>query len=82
MTNIFNDTNRRLTIETGHFLSEFKQYIVDSLYKSGETIAVINYRPVSIINNFIKIYDKSSKISLKHDLLSNMESGFKEQTST
>lgn len=72
-----------LSMETGHFPTEFRHSVVFFLYsyKSEDTTAVNNYRPVSLIKIVSKIYEKIIKVRIsnylkKYDILSDMQYEF------
>lgn len=74
--------------ETGVVPASWKLSYVVPVYKnSGSAQSVNNYRPISIINNFAKIFEKILKLRLvnylnKHHILSDKQFGFKEGIST
>jgi len=64
------------------FLSKFKTAIVKPLYKLGNTNLVSNYRPISMLCNFSKIFEKIIKFTLisyleTNNLLSSNQYGFR-----
>lgn len=74
-------------ISTGTFPKLFKEAIVAPLYKSGEKHLMENYRPISLISNFGKVFEKILKIRLlnflkKHRIMSDQQYGFQENKST
>lgn len=74
-------------IETGCFPSVFKKSIVLPIYKSGDRMKVSNYRPISLITNLTKIFEKIIKKRLckyleKFNILSERQYGFREGKST
>jgi hypothetical protein len=76
-----------LTLETGIFPSQLKGAKVVPIHKAGVTSEVSNYRPISILNVFSKVYEKVISKRLK-DFLSSMnilcdkQFGFREGNST
>lgn len=46
--------------------TQFKTSIVTPIYKAGDKTKICNYRPISVINNFGKIFEKCLKIRLVH----------------
>lgn len=72
---------------TGICPSNFKITIVKPVFKSGEKNKVINYRPVSIISNLAKIFEKILKKRLMaftetHQIISDFQFGFQNGRST
>lgn len=70
-----------------HWSEVFKDSRVIPIYKKGDTNIASNYRPISLITNFNKIFEKVLKIRLvsylnKYEILSNKQYGFKENKST
>ena len=45
------------TINTGIFPSRLKQAKITPIYKDGSTDSITNYRPISVLNCFSKIYE-------------------------
>lgn len=75
------------SISTGIFPKLFKEAIITPLYKSGEKHLIENYRPISLISNFGKIFEKILKKKLtiflkKHKIISEQQYGFQENKST
>lgn len=65
----------------------FKTAIVKPLYKCGSKTDMSNYRPISLISNLAKIYEKILKERInsflkKHNLLADNQYGFREAKST
>lgn len=50
-----------LIFKTGIVPTQFKISIVTPIYKSGDKSEIGNYRPISIINSFAKIFEKCLK---------------------
>ena len=76
-----------LSFKTGHVPSYFKTAIVTPIFKSGDPHLVNNYRPISVINNFSKIFEKCLKNRLQNffkvnHILSDNQFGFREGLST
>ena len=62
-----------LTMCTGIIPNAFKTSIITPLYKSGDTTNIKNYRPISLINHFAKIFENCIKITKfleSHNILS------------
>ena len=65
----------------------FKIAVVTPLHKNGEKSDVSNYRPVSLVSNLCKIFEKILKERInnflnKHNILSDKQFGFREGKST
>lgn len=76
-----------LSIKTGNYPSSFKTSVTVPIYKNGDKTEVSNYRPISLITTFSKIFEKILKTRLtsfiqKYKLLSPMQFGFKAGKST
>lgn len=76
-----------IILETGIIPSEFKIAIVAPIHKSGSKTLINNYRPISLITNFAKIFEKCIKERLlnffkKNKVLSTNQYGFLEKCST
>ena len=56
---------------TGTFPDKLKIAKVKLLYKSGKTSEPINYRPISILPSFSKVFEKAAAVRLKKYLLTN-----------
>lgn len=74
-------------IGEGEFPSAFKVTIVKPIHKSGQKDEVTNYRPISLITNLAKIFEKVIKIRImnyleKYNLLSDSQFGFRKGKST
>lgn len=73
-------------METGVWPSAFKESLIIPIYKSGNTSYVQNYRPISLITNLTKVFEKVIKMRLnsyikKFNLISEKQFGFKENVS-
>ena len=71
-------------INKGIFPSILKIAKVISIYKSGEKDLVSNYRPISILPYFSKIFEKIIKENIvnflnKHNVLSESQFGFQQK---
>jgi len=76
-----------LIFSTGVVPDHFKSSIVIPLHKSGSKRDCNNYRPISLTNNFSKIFEKSLKSRIvsffeSNKLLSSRQFGFREGLST
>ena len=59
------------TFETGIFPDKLKIARVTSIFKGGEKSSISNYRPISVLNVFSKIYEKAISARLQNFLLKN-----------
>ena len=71
----------------GVFPRELKKTVVSPIYKNSDTYQPCNYRPISIINNFGKLFEMSLKKRMnkhmeKNKILSSSQYGFRENVST
>lgn len=76
-----------LCFEKGHIPKAWKESVVTPVYKSGTKSSITNYRPISVINNFAKVFEKCLKQRLtkfldKHNILTNTQFGFRQNMST
>lgn len=76
-----------LIFKTGIVPSDFKMSIVTPIHKNGPKTDIKNYRPISVISNFSKIFEKCFKEKLtmffnKNDILSDDQYGFMNGSST
>lgn len=74
-------------IETGECPSAFKTTIITPIFKNGDKLYATNYRPISLITCFAKIFEKVIKIRLvkyisKYNLISEDQYGFQKNKST
>ena len=65
----------------GIFLDELKIVKVITIYKSGDKTSIENYRPISVLSVFSKIFEKIMYNHLinfvnKHDILYKYQFGF------
>lgn len=72
---------------TGICPSHFKMSIVKPLFKKGEKTKPENYRPVSLITNITKIFEKIIKVRMtqyldKYRMISEKQYGFRQGIST
>lgn len=73
--------------QTGQCPQVFKKSIVTPIFKSGNQEMIENYRPISLVTNMSKIFEKALKTRLvsyveKHDLISRNQFGFRSGMST
>lgn len=66
---------------TGIVPSHFKESVITPIHKSGPKTLICNYRPVSLISNFAKVFEKCLKERLyeflkQYDILSKNQFGF------
>lgn len=76
-----------LIFKTGKVPSMFKTSVVTPIHKAGDKANISNFRPISVINNFSKIFEKCLKDRLvdffqKNNVLSNDQYGFRSGMST
>ena len=76
-----------LTISTGLIPAEWKDARVTSIFKSGASNDVNNYRPISVLPLVSKIMEHAIQVQFlafltEHDLLSDYQSGFRKTHST
>lgn len=72
---------------TGRCPAHFKVAMVTPIFKGGDRREISNYRPISIISNICKIFEKAFKERLvnfitKHNTLSSLQFGFRNNIST
>lgn len=71
----------------GYFPKSLKIGLIKPMYKGESNIELVNYRPISLITNIAKIFEKTIKYRLLHFLtkfkiISNNQYGFQEHKST
>lgn len=76
-----------ICFEVGYFPDILKIGIIKPLFKGGDKMDVINYRPISLISNIAKIFEKLIKKRIlkfleKYKLISDQQYGFREGRST
>lgn len=76
-----------LIFSTAKIPEAWKEAIITPVHKSGEKNLLTNYRPISLINNFAKIFEKCLKKRLnnyldKNKILNNRQFGFRSNLST
>lgn len=82
LAHIFN-----LAIKTSTWPLALKTSEVLPIYKSGEKSKLTNYRPISLISNLAKLFEKLLKSRLSHylqenNIIADKQYGFKENVST
>ena len=82
LTKLFNEC-----VTTGYFSQAFKTAEVIPIYKFGQADMCSNYRPISILNPFAKIFEKCLhnqlyKYFISNNLLSPSQYGFKKNICT
>lgn len=75
------------SIDKGYFPKSFKIGVVKPLYKGGDNTDIGNYRPISVISNVAKVYEKILKSRFakfidKYKILSDRQYGFRNGKST
>lgn len=76
-----------LCIQTGHYPDAFKLARITPLYKSGSKSLISNYRPISLLPIFNKIFEKLLHQRIEHhfssnNLISENQFGFRKQRDT
>jgi Reverse transcriptase (RNA-dependent DNA polymerase) len=76
-----------LIFSSGQIPKQFKLSLVTPIFKNGNKEHICNYRPISVINTFAKIFEKCLKVRLvnfleKNNILHNRQYGFKPGFST
>ena len=71
---------------TGKIPKQFKESVVSPIFKQGNKGFIKNYRPISLITTFAKIFEKCLKSRLydhlkRHNILSSKQYGFLPKTS-
>lgn len=74
-------------LETGIFPDDLKVAKVKPIYKKGDEREIKNYRPIALLNNFSKIFEKAIYNRLigffeTENLLSDFQNGFRKEKST
>ena len=82
LTELINDS-----FQNGFFPDELKIAKVCPIFKSGCSASFSNYRPISILSSFSKIYERAMqnrllKFLMKNDVLGNNQYGFRKNHST
>lgn len=76
-----------INIQSGEVPSAFKTIVIKPIYKKGDHLSAENYRPISLITAFAKIFESVIKIRLKnfvekYSLINNRQYGFQNGRST
>lgn len=76
-----------LSLTSGIFPNAFKKAVVHPIYKSGDRDSVTNYRPISVLSVFSKVFEKVLNTRLiqfvkSNNILSNNQFGFRTGKST
>ena len=76
-----------LILSTSHIPTSFKTSVIKPIYKKGDRQLSQNYRPISIITNFAKVFEKILKIRLdsyikKYQIIATNQYGFQKNVST
>lgn len=76
-----------LAFLSGRVPTKWKESLVTPVYKAGDKTDTSNYRPISVINNISKIFEKCVKDRLenfleKHALISHQQFGFRQNLGT
>jgi hypothetical protein len=74
------------SLATGIFPDRFKYSEIKPIYKNGDTNLICNYRPISLLTSFSKIFERVMFVRLHHHLtiniLANEQFGFRTNSST
>nr|CAH7730708.1 unnamed protein product [Callosobruchus chinensis] len=76
-----------LIFESALIPTQFKESVVIPIHKSGRKDKMTNYRPISLLNNFAKIFEKCLNKRIwhfldKHKIISQNQFGFRKNIST
>lgn len=76
-----------LMLTTGTFPTMLKTALIKPIYKKGDKNSIKNYRPIALLNNFSKIFEKvinERMVSFLEEkgLLSDFQNGFRRKKST
>lgn len=76
-----------LSLSTGIFPSKLKKALIKPIYKKGEKSNIKNSRPVALLNNLSKIFERVIYGRLmnffeKYNILSDAQNGFRRKRST
>jgi hypothetical protein len=75
------------SFSTGMCPMHFKRAVIIPVFKNGDKAKVVNYRPISLISNLAKIFEKCLKTRIisfieKYKIISNLQFGFQKGKST
>ena len=75
------------SFQQGQFPNKLKQAQVIPLYKKGARSDINNYRPISLLNVFSKVFEKAMKLKMvafidSHKILCSSQYGFQKKIST
>lgn len=76
-----------LSFEQGEFPIPLKKSIVEPIFKSGDPLIMGNYRPITLVSNVAKIFEKCLKDRIlshlnRNNIISKNQYGFKQNVST
>nr|CAI5833862.1 unnamed protein product [Callosobruchus analis] len=76
-----------LSLTSSKIPIQWKESIVTPVFKSGDKAKLTNYRPISVINNFAKLFEQVIKKRLnafleKHKIITESQFGFTKNQST
>lgn len=76
-----------ICLKNGQFPEQFKISTIIPIHKSGDTNKLDNYRPISLVSNLSKIFEKCIKFRViehleKYKILSKNQYGFRKDLST
>ena len=76
-----------ISVERGSFLSKLKHVVIISIFKDGDETDPSNYRLISLLSVFNRIfekimYDRLKQFLNKHSIFYNYQYGFRERCST
>lgn len=74
-------------IDEGYISADFKKSVVSLIFKKGDIKNVSNYRPISLITTYAKIFEKVLNFTLvkflnKCNIISDNQYGFRQGLST
>ena len=64
------------------FLSELKLAKVVQIFKSGDSSKITNYRPISVLSYFSKVFERIMYNHITYNVLYNYQFGFRHKHST
>lgn len=76
-----------LIFKSGRVPQQFKETIVTPVHKAGDREIIDHYRPISVISNIAKVFEKCLKVRLtgfldSNNILSSNQYGFRQSLST